>query len=1542
MSRLHQSLSLVTLVLAALSCVSCGHREPGTQAQTRPASLRPVGAAPHWQLLGRELAPNGMTLKLRWQGKPPEPGEASQAMLCLPPSTSVRARITQAARAGKLLPVNDTQTTTGTRAVPPGHVRAQGALCEFVGYVRRWPLFRLTISDDVIGLLRPQPAVPGSNSSPAVPAGDDLELTVKLEWAPVAATPTAGGAPANPAQQNWQHIAASLVLNTEDLAQFEQAAAPPPGQGHEQRTDPTLLAAGQQPWGRLRVTQPGLIRLTPELLLKAGFPANVPLTQIRVFSHQAPVRLLLVPGPGAPAGWEPGAYFWARVGETNYDAARVYWITCGEDFPAAALPVSDVATSAPRLIRQIRREATLDRDRHLQTRHGSFLAIEEMRWVDDPLQPSVPYGIGLQLPYFTDVHARLRAEAEFFIDREGSFSNLRAEVNAGGHKLAPITFSGERDTHKVFEVPGYAFQNGRTTLTLTLTDPDGQTAARDATQPRSPNEGGIFFDKIKLAYPGGPGLSDGRLRITPETLDLETTNPLVQPRAVVAGAVELAVADLQSTQSIPANGLLALQLDRQGEAVGIAPLRTTPDGQPAFAYDPVNGAQLEIIAPNMAANAEKLEPAQFEDITSGGQPVDMLLITHHEFLEQARRLAEWHEQQGIKVRIVDVQAIYDQFSHGELSPEAIRAYLGWTLRHWTPMPSAVLLLGDCSSDYKDVAHKGVRNWVPTYSYQSGSETWASDYWLTTVSGNDDLGDLMLGRLPVASREDARQIVDKIITYGSTPRPGPWRARLGYVSDDGEFPDVVESLRRDETPAALGAGKVFLSELPLEDNWYLPQTMVEAKRMKVSHTATEQIFDLFKTGVAFMEYYGHGSPNIWADERIWFGGNSPNSDNLHLADTGYMPLVANMTCNSGAIDYPLPPWNICITEDLLRVKNGGAIGCYVPSGPGVTQIHRQMSEALRWALFEVGARDLGQIVALTKLHYALERRPLELTYMYLLLSDPLLTLQMTRNIMEFELDSTGMAPGGRINVKLEKLPVAAGQFIAELVDLHCRTILSTPPAEFSGGKLKVSLVIPPDAPLGDARARIYAWNPQSGEDVAAAARFEIAKPNLTLDSVEVKPEAGRRMARAQITNPTALAAQGSLQFTLLTGDQPEKLERRAVQVAPHATTSIELQLPAAQAAAPQVLEARLELPQDSGSPGIARVQTQQTLAQLPAKFTGLVAGLSNVEQGAASNATVHLTAAANLSTSRTAPLDNLYAALQDEQGRGWSTQTLALDRRTTQANTQVHLQIDRALLARLRHGTAVLGQRGQQNKMLYEMPIAALPILRRQVRIVPGSVKARSDHAPVGATVFIDCVLENTGELPVENPALTLYDGSPLAGGRAITPRDEVGPLRLQRLAPGRTQPVTMRWDPMNNLGRKIIYLQLNASPGDALTSDATRLVPITIEGLSKAKLSIRRTWAEATPAEQTVNRIRLFAEVHNAGQTEARHVMVSFFRSAQQTPENKLSEVELDRIEGGKSVQATYTWRYESGKDIVRGGQLPKPTVQVWLKGSSQRLSSED
>jgi hypothetical protein len=94
--------------------------------------------------------------------------------------------------------------------------------------------------------------------------------------------------------------------------------------------------------------------------------------------------------------------------------------------------------------------------------------------------------------------------------------------------------------------------------------------------------------------------------------------------------------------------------------------------------------------------------------TSNG--ADYILITHRDLGWDGGGSAQpWltnlkahRESQGLRVKVVDVEDIYDEFSYGITSPQGIKDFLSYTYQNWTsPAPQYVLLVGDSAYDPKD-------------------------------------------------------------------------------------------------------------------------------------------------------------------------------------------------------------------------------------------------------------------------------------------------------------------------------------------------------------------------------------------------------------------------------------------------------------------------------------------------------------------------------------------------------------------------------------------------------------------------------------------------------------------------------------------------------------------------------------------------------------------------------------------------------------------------------------------------------------------------
>lgn len=192
----------------------------------------------------------------------------------------------------------------------------------------------------------------------------------------------------------------------------------------------------------------------------------------------------------------------------------------------------------------------------------------------------------------------------------------------------------------------------------------------------------------------------------------------------------------------------------------------------------------------------KIERSAPDDLTvptSEGEE-DLIIITAPEFVDGLAPLAEQRRREGLSVRVVSVQDVFDLFNGGRAWPTAIRSYLRYLFRERDLDPSFLLLVGDASDDFANVLPESARNFVPTqtvfsnaYSSQ-GPELVSSDEWFVDdlQAPGDSLDfypDMHVGRLPVSNLAELSLIVNKLLEYSTFHEGETWRQRGLLVSDD---------------------------------------------------------------------------------------------------------------------------------------------------------------------------------------------------------------------------------------------------------------------------------------------------------------------------------------------------------------------------------------------------------------------------------------------------------------------------------------------------------------------------------------------------------------------------------------------------------------------------------------------------------------------------------------------------------------------------------------------------------------------------------------
>ena len=757
-----------------------------------------------------------------------------------------------------------------------------------------------------------------------------------------------------------------------------------------------------------------------------------------------------------------------------------------------------------------------------------------------------------------------------------------------------------------------------------------------------------------------------------------------------------------------------------------------------------------------------------------------------------------------------------------------------------------------------------------------------------------------------------------------------RGRRGWDRGARGWPTA---LRTDDTPAAFAAERTYLEDLPLEDNWYVPEDYIESvlaeenRLLKVSAAATAAIKRTFDEGAAWLDYFGHGSPNIWCDERIWFGGDSVNRDSRHLADSGgRLPFIANWTCNTGAIDYPRPPWNINISEDLLRTPDAGAIGLFVPSGPGTTPVHRRLAGHLRQALFVDNLRVIGEATQVARLRFGLEDAPTDMMTMYVLLGDPALPLQLTPRWQALELGAKALNPDlvRTLTGKVEAVVPAEGRARAWLETADGKVLWEGGEFGYDGGRAEVKVPLPKGlATPGRLRLALYGWNEAAQADWAAAGWVELARPAPRL----VSAAASASEVAVTLSNPAAAAAGPfELRVERLAGGRAETLEKETVTLAAATTRTLNLALTGA--APPDWLHVAIAPSGDVDDAGFPEV-SRHPLALLPDRFVGLSPAHSAVEREA--------------------------GGVERARGVAWSAapaegMRLALLGEGDDVLTSAPLEFTGVGAGFMAAGVLpIAGEGGDRRLALLDasgavvdtVGVNELPVRSARLQLDAESVAFSPETSVDGETVYVTARIENAGQLAAPPATLRLLDNPPVAGGKPLPRYGEERPhaeAAVPALGAGRATSVTLRWDPVRNAGVRKLWLHL-ALPG---TDMATTVTDPNL--LLSRSIFVRTRWQLArgpigvlprTPEDVAANRYRIQAEVLNSGDTDATGVEVTFFTGPEHAEAQRMGRVELERVPARGSARAILIWTLPAGLRV----EEVRPSVEIRLLGSSQRIS---
>ena len=449
--------------------------------------------------------------------------------------------------------------------------------------------------------------------------------------------------------------------------------------------------------------------------------------------------------------------------------------------------------------------------------------------------------------------------------------------------------------------------------------------------------------------------------------------------------------------------LLAFDITSPGDAERIVNLQTTGAGPYTLDLEPQNGAGERtylVLSTGAVKTPSGISQDTASTLSDAANGADYILITHRDlgWDESGNRqtwlsdLTSLRQAQGLRVKVVDVEDIYDEFSYGIITPQGIKDFLTLAYTDWTPpAPQYVLLVGsgnwDYKDNYKDIYGEGWSsiNYVPTYlTFTEYMGETATDEWFVRVSGNDAVPDIYIGRLPVASVDQATIMVNKIIAYEITANTKTWEKNVMLVADNQteDYEARFETINEDVAaliPTGLNAPfRGYLGDYHSVGD------------------LTADIKEKINEGTIVLNYSGHGSTQIWASESIFEHGNPAlfREDVADLTNGEKLPFFVAMTCLTGYFIYP-EAWSFpSMAESLLRSENG-AVAAFMSTGMTTPEGQHILDMALFETIFTEDVRVLGPAISAAKQTLLANSGSQyeEVSETFLLFGDPAMTLRI---------------------------------------------------------------------------------------------------------------------------------------------------------------------------------------------------------------------------------------------------------------------------------------------------------------------------------------------------------------------------------------------------------------------------------------------------------------------------------------------------------------------------------------------------------------------
>lgn len=584
------------------------------------------------------------------------------------------------------------------------------------------------------------------------------------------------------------------------------------------------------------------------------------------------------------------------------------------------------------------------------------------------------------------------------------------------HAIGPVTWSSKtttRRTRNPYSSYGYYF----------ITQSDAAPATIDSTKflqsfyPSADDYHSLYEVDGYSWYHGGRNLFDT------ETISVGNTKKLVLKNESNSTHGTLSVnvsAGVGSQVLVAVNGqvkgmldIVLVDYDKGSEAAGTYMLKTHTAAD-TISITTLSGGPVRLDYVSMAWNTPKPPPHLASQTFKtpeyvgkvanqnlhGDGPYDMVIIipTSKKLQAQAERLKAFRESHdGMRVRIVPANELYNEFSSGTPDINAYRRYLKMLYdRAETAKdaPCYLLLFGDCVWDNRmltpECRNQKADDYLLCYESENSFNAitcYVDDGFMTLLDEGEGANiqergqqDVAVGRFPVTTAAQAKVMVDKTIGYVENKDGGAWLNTLMFMGDDGN-----ENLHMDD---ANEAAEWVKKNYP---GYLIKKVIWDAYTRETSSTgdtypeATKIIMQQQAVGALIMDYAGHGSETLISHESVLKLADFASFTNKNL------PLWITASCDIMPFDGVAEN----IGEATILNPKGGAVAFFGTTRTVYAYYNKRINMAyLKYVLGREDGKDIsiGEAQRLAKNYLITSGQDLTTNKLqYSLLGDPALVL-----------------------------------------------------------------------------------------------------------------------------------------------------------------------------------------------------------------------------------------------------------------------------------------------------------------------------------------------------------------------------------------------------------------------------------------------------------------------------------------------------------------------------------------------------------------------